>query len=213
LAVDLSADHSPAVRLQIAMSLTLLYEKNHDWFWKIANDRLPVENAIGVLASLAHAVTHPYIAKRQRKAVIGSQTSLLGRELPSGRIDEVLKTLAHSLTDLYVFFADEDASEALRIFEREPAKYSRELAQVAVSATFYLADGIKEDDQTKIEMRARAREVWMRALRAADVVISTYFSTPKPASTDELKREQEVLKGALTIIDSAVFQLSAIPRK
>lgn len=50
LAVDLSADHSPAVRLQIAMSLTLLSEKNRDWFWKIANDRLPVENAIGVLA-------------------------------------------------------------------------------------------------------------------------------------------------------------------
>ena len=125
-------------------------------------------------------MTHPYIAKRQRKAVIGSQTSLLGRELPSGRIDEVLKTLAHSLTDLYVFFADEDASEALRIFEREPAKYSRELAQVAVSATFYLADGIKEDDQTKIEMRARAREVWKRALMRPRMRRLPYISLSRP---------------------------------
>ena len=207
LAVNLSADPSPAVRLQITMSLTYLYEKNSEWFWKIAKARLPVENAIGVLASLAHSVTNPYIAKREIKSVIDWQTGLLARELPSGRTDEVLKTVAHSLTDLFVFFGDADASQALRVFEQQPGKYSGELAQVALSATYYLSDGIEGDDPTKTEIRTRAREAWMRALNCADMVISEYFNTPKPASAEELAREQETLKGALIIIDSAVFQL------
>jgi hypothetical protein len=207
LAVALSADANPAVRLQITMCLTYVYDNNRDLFWKIADDRLATESAIGVLDSLAHAVTHGYIAKRERKRVINWQTSLLGRELPSGRIDEVLKTVAHSLTDLYVFFDDAYASAALEIFYQKPAQYTKELTQVAFSATFYLAHGIEEQDQAKSEMRKRAREVWKRALGCADVVISDYFNTPKPVSAEEVKREQEVLKGALTVIDSAVFQL------
>lgn len=207
LAVTLSADGSPAVRLQIAISLTCLYENNRDSFWNIANGRLRVENAVGVLASLAHSVTHPYIAKRERKAVIDWQTELLGRKLPSGRIEEVLKTVAHSLTDLYVFFGDADSSEALKIFERTPAEYTKELAQIVVSATFYLSDGIGGDNDAKSEIRVRAREIWARALRCADAVISEYFNTPTPDSADEFEREQQRLKGALTIIDSAVFQL------
>ena len=207
LAVALSADADPAVRLQIAMCLTYVYDSNSDLFWKIADGRLATENAIGVLDSLAHAVTHGYIAKRERRRVINWQTSLLGRKLPSGRIDEVLKTMAHSLTDLYVFFDDAYANAALEIFYHNPAKYTRELSQIAFSSTFYLAHGIGEQDQAKTEMRKRARDVWKRALGCADVVISDYFSTPKPASAEELKREQEVLKGALTVIDGAVFQL------
>jgi len=207
VAVRLSGDPSPAVRLQITMSLTYLYEKNRDWFWRIANARLPVENAIGVLASLAQAVTHPYIAKRERKAVIDWQAALLGRELSTDSIDEVLKVLAHSLTDLFVFFGDANAAKILEAFERQPGRYSKELTQVALSATVYLSDGIGSEDRTKAEIRARARSVWTRALNCADVVISEYFSTPRPASPEELAREQATLRGALTIIDSAVFQL------
>jgi hypothetical protein len=207
LAVALSADPDPAVPLQITMCLTYLYDNNRDLFWKIANERLAAENAIGVLDSLAHAVPHAYIAKRERKRVISWQSSLLGRELPSGRIDEVLKTVAHSLTDLYVFHGDAYAGTALEIFERDPAKYTKELAQIALSATFYLANGIEEEDRAKSDTRIRAREVWARALSCADVVISKYFNTPRPASTEELEREKEILKGALTVIDSAVFQL------
>ncbi|MFZ3215133.1 MAG: ATP-binding protein [Candidatus Acidiferrales bacterium] len=207
LVVALSTDANPAVRLQITMSLVYLYENNREFFWKIADDRLRAENAIGVLDSLAHAVTNKYVAVREPKRVVNWGTALLGRELPSGRIDDVLKTVAHSLTDSYVFSGDTYASGALEIFYKRPAKYTKELTQIAYSATFYLAYGIGEQDQGKTEMRKRAREVWGRALACADVVISEYFSVPKPASDEELKREQEILKGALTIIDSAVFQL------
>ena len=207
LAVTLSSDANPAVRLQIMMCLTYLYENNRKLFWRIADERLAAENAIGVLDSLAHAVTHPYIAKRERKRVIDWQKSLLGRELPSGRIEEVLKTVAHSLTDLYVFFDDANAGEAINIFEREPGKYATELAQVVLSSIVYISDGIGSNDQAKSATRNRARQIWARALRCADVVISEYFSTPKPATAEELEKEQEILKAALRIIDHAVFQL------
>jgi hypothetical protein len=207
LAVTLSTDANPAVRLQITMCLTYLYENNRDLFWKVADERLAAENAIGVLDSLAHAVSHPYIAKRERKRVIDWQTSLLRRELPSGRIEEVLKTVAHSLTDLYVFFDDAYASEAINIFEREPGRYATELAQVVLASTFYISEGIGSSDQAKLEVRDRARKMWTRALRCADTVISEYFSTPKPVAAEELEKEQEVLRAALRIIDQAVFQL------
>jgi hypothetical protein len=207
LAERLSSDPSPAVRLQIAIGLIYLYEKNRDLFWKIANTRLSTENAIGVLVSLAQSVTNPYIGKRERPAVIEWLTSLLGRELPTGRIDDVLNIVAHSLTDLFVFFADESASKALEVFEKHAAKYSKELSQIALSATYYLSEGIGTDDKTKSDIRKRAREIWTRALSCADLVIAEYFNTPRPPSPEDPAREQETLKGALTVIDNAVFQL------
>jgi hypothetical protein len=212
LAEKLSSDPTPAVRLQIAMGLIYLYEKNRDLFWKIANARLPVENATGVLASLAQSVSHAYIAKRERDVVIEWQTSLLGRELPTGRTDDVLTIVAHSLTDLFVLFGDANASKALKFFENYPAKYSKELSQIAQSSAYYLSDGIGSDDHTKSDIRARAREIWTRVLSRADYVISEYFSTPSAPSPEDHAREQETLKGALTVIDSAVFQLYLIFR-
>jgi hypothetical protein len=80
--------------------------------------------------------------------------------------------------------------------KESPAKYATELAQVALSATFYLLDGIESDDPTKSETRGTAREVWKRALTCADTVISEYLNTPKPSSAEELERDQEILKGA-----------------
>jgi hypothetical protein len=38
-------------------------------------------------------------------------------------------------------------------------------------------------------------------------VISEYFNTPRAASPEDHAREQETLKGALSVIDNAVFQL------
>jgi hypothetical protein len=207
LAEKLSSDPSPAVRLQIAMNLAYLYEKNRDSFWRIANARLPLENATAVLASMAQSVTHAYIAKRERDAVIEWQNSLLQRELPSGRTDDVLKVIAHSLTDLFVFFGDAHARKALEVFEKQPSKYVRELSQMTLSATNYLADGLGNDDQAKSDIRARARAVWKGALTCADLMISEYFNSPKATSPEENAREQETLKGALTVIDNAVFQL------
>lgn len=207
LAEKLSSDPSPAVRLQITMGLTYLYERNRDLFWRIANARLSVENATGVLASLTQSVTHPYIAKRERAAVIEWQTSLLGRELPTGHTADILKTVAHSLTDLFVFFDDASASKALEFFEKDPGKYPEELSQTALSSVYYLSEGIQNDDSTKREIRSRAREIWKRALSCADLVISEYFNTPRAASSEDHAREQETLKGALSVVDNAVFQL------
>jgi hypothetical protein len=187
----LSDDPSPAVRFQIASSLIGLYDRHRDFFWGILNSRLPKENATGVLVALARSVSHPYIARRERAPILQWEASLLERSLPEQHTEDVLEVVVDSLTQLFVYFGEERASEILATFEKQPATYAVQLSQMATSASYYLAHGLNLDSPEANKIRSRARQTLTRVLAAADLAVTTADSIGE----------------ALRIVDNLVFRL------
>jgi len=207
--MKLSRDLSPAVRFQIASTLTGLYEKDPDDFWKIANQGLAKENATGVLVEIARAATHPFIANRERKRVLQWQADLISRELPQQRREDVLGILANSLTQLYVFMGDEDARKLLTRFESEPTRFSKQLSQMAQSACTGLLQGIVSASTKDADIRSRARNIILAILSAAYVALDK-SQEPEASNVQKEAKDSDsgdVIKELLLTIDNTVFQL------
>jgi KaiC/GvpD/RAD55 family RecA-like ATPase len=187
----LSEDPSPAVRFQIASSLTGVYDRNRNFFWRIANARLSIENATGVLVALARSVVHAYIAKMERKAVLEWESALLARELPKQHTEDVFEVIVDSLTQLFVYYADDRASELLTTFEKQPAAHASQLSQMAMSASYYLAYSLNSDTSDAKNVRLRSRSTLTRVLEAADLAVMT---------ADDIGE-------ALRVVDNVVFRL------
>jgi hypothetical protein len=207
--MNLSRDLSPAVRFQIASTLTGIYEKDPDDFWKIANQGLAKENATGVLVEIARSATHPFIANRERKRVLQWQADLMSRELPQQRREDVLGVLANSLTQLYVFMGDEDARKLLIRFESEPTRFSKQLSQMAQSACAGLLQGIESRLTKDADTRSRARNIVLAVLSAAYLALDK-SQEPEASNVQKEAKDSDsgdVIKELLLAIDNTVFQL------
>jgi hypothetical protein len=204
LVEKLSRDVTPAVRFQVASSLVFLYERNREFFWKIANRSLAEEHATGVLVAIARSVAYHHIASSDRRAVLEWESNLLTRTLPSQRPEDVLEVVADSLTQLYVYYGDSKASQILQRFERVVTEHSFELGQMALSASHYLTRGIDSSVPSDAEVRSRANEILLRALTAADDTIGWALQ-----QTDSSRDAggKEALTSALKIVDNVVFRL------
>ncbi len=207
LVEKLSRDVSPAVRFQVASSLVLLYEKNREFFWKIANRSLAEEHATGVLVAISRSAAHPHIASSDRRAVLEWESNLLARPLPSQRPEDVLEVIADSLTQLYVYYGDTNASQILQRFERAATEHSFQLGQMALSASHYLARGIDSSGPSDGEVRSRANEILLRVLTAADDTIGRALQQTDSKREHDDAGGKEALTSALKIVDNVVFRL------
>lgn len=208
LIIKLSADKSPAVRFQIASGLGSVYLRNAEQFWQTADLMLSKEQATGVMVALARSVGHPYIAKREPTKVVEWFRKLLKRPTPKQRPEDVFGVILDSLMYLYVYLGDSGANQLLRVLEKSPVRYAGQLRIMASSASYYLTYGLdrNEGDTVSGEVRARAREVENRILRAVD---SGFQLLEKRSSKSRrgANRRAESVKQLLMTIDTMVFRL------
>jgi hypothetical protein len=208
LIVKLSADKSPAVRFQIASGLGSVYLRNAKQFWQTADFMLSKEQATGVMVALARSVGHPYIAKREPTTVVEWFRKLLKRPTPKQRPEDVFGVILDSLMYLYVYLGDSGANQLLRVLEKSPVRYAGPLRIMASSASYYLTYDLDRDESDTVsgEVRARAREIENRILRAVDsgfqLLEKRSSKSPRGAN-----RRAESVKQLLMTIDTMVFRL------
>ena len=203
---QLSKDKSPAVRFQIATGLGSLYKPNPKLFWQIAGRMSQTEKATGVLVALARIVGHAYIANSEPQKIVTWWKTLLKRRLPKRRPEDLLQVIMDSLMYLYIYLNEPTANDLILSLEHSPLRYARQLHIAASSASYYLTYHIEQVDSAADSIRARAREIELRVLRAVDRGLRSLEDLATETKGNG-KRKAESARQLLLAVDSLVFRL------
>jgi hypothetical protein len=203
---QLSTDKSPAVRFQIATGLGSLYKPNPQLFWQIAHRMRKTEKATGVLVALAGMVGHAYIAKSEPQRVVKWWNELLRKRLLKRRPEDLLQVILDSLMYLYICVNEPTANDLIRSLEKSPLRYARHLHIAASSASYYLTYNIDQADSAADSIRARAREIELRVLRAVDLGLQS-LEDPISQTKRGAKGREESANQLLMAVDTLAFRL------
>jgi len=203
---QLSTDKSPAVRFQIATGLGSLYKPNQQLFWQIAGRMSQTEKATGVLVALARMVGHAYIANSEPVRVVKWWKKVLKGRLPKRRPEDLLQVILDSLMYLYIYLNEPTANDLILSLEYAPLRYARHLHIAASSASYYLTYHIEQTDSAADSIRARARDIELRVLRAVDRGLQSLEGSASETKGNA-KRKTESARQLLMAVDSLVFRL------
>jgi hypothetical protein len=153
---ELSKDHVPAVRFQIAQGLLGFYKhKATTEFWSMVEGMVSDEKTAGVMLGLVQALGA--VAGNEPEHVVNVLSKAYESGLPATTRNELTHSIVQIFTGLYVAQGNTNAQRQIQQFELNPLEHDSELTDEVFTASAYL----NPQAQGK-EVRNRAIEVLER---------------------------------------------------
>ena len=200
----LSQDPVPAVRFQVAIRLSSLYQTAPDRMWRIIERCASMDESRGVLSGvLGYPIAQIAGAHPQRAAVC--VRTILDRKLAGPGADEVSGSALGILNGLYVWQAHPLSGELLSTFIASPSASAKLLQGILFNLRSWVTHGSTDTASPNDEaIRARALEVFLRIVRSAKTELRALEARAgQTAFASWSEADQERTRDLVRLLDTA----------
>lgn len=204
----LADDPDPAVRLQIASSLTYLYHTNRELMWSLAEGFTQREASTAVLKFLVAGPLSD-LAGPHPERVSDLAVTIFSRTFTGPGAAEVRSGCASIFLGIFLWQDNRLAGDMVAEIVAEPSRYSSEAHAFAFDLRNLLTVGGAESaDRREDQVRRGAIDVMLRLLRATKEALVLADERSKETPVDAWPpAEQEDLKHLLHLADSIAKQV------
>ncbi|HEV3075398.1 MAG TPA: hypothetical protein VHB47_13335 [Thermoanaerobaculia bacterium] len=204
----LSRDPVPAVRGQVASLLNVLHESARAEMWAMLERLGREETSQGVLAAMVGDALER-LAGRYTARIAAVVLEILERFGVVPESQRIRQSGTNLLARLYLWLDDPASSTATLRFAAHPKLFPDEACVLADVTREALRHGLAEGGEPAMEgVRARARDLLLRLLRAARISRDRLIADHEPVPFDAWPKEDQDVVGSLTrLIDQIAVEV------
>ncbi len=198
----LAGDDVPAVRLQVARWLTLLYHTTPETMWGCIESMVDEETSAGVLQSLV-GTTLPKLADLHADRVVDLTKGVLDRLGDGPGVCEARRLCLSLLADLYVWKDEPESRRVIFEMIKQPDRYSVELGHLAHRFRWCLSLGPTDPPDPKEDaVRQRSVSLVEELARSSTSALYRLEERHQNGSEPRIESDKDQAGAILKLIDA-----------